>query len=410
MPQHGGRGSGSIVIQLRSSLSRSCTNGLANSRTVASSRYRHRTRSRILTVGCGLGESRGMHERFTTFMNGISASLGIRRSIAATSPELRGTSVIVHLMGVALAIVVMLALMEPEHATGLNLFSSFVFFSLHLFPATVAAWFLSGWLFNARVSRRVPPWVLLVIAGAITGLLLAPISVTLELLFGVIDLSDANEKPVPMTLSDWPAELGYELQEVPFATAIAWPVMNALVIWPSDGSRVQDWRSAEVTSAHLEKTRSLPGNIDGSELTPAAAPSDPLCDPLLDQPQPELSQPLAEPSYFLDRLPRHLGRDIVYLEAQEHYLRVVTSRAEHLLLQGLTHAIAELESSGFEGIQIHRSVWVSWKHVEHVDARMNSLSVKLSNGSTVKLGRRRAKDVLAAWRKRQKAGDSDSSA
>jgi hypothetical protein len=335
-------------------------------------------------------------------MDDIGASLGMRWSVAATSPELRGTSVFEHLMGVALVIVVMLALNKPAHATGLNLLSSLLFFSLHLFPATAAAWFLSGWLFNSRASHRVPPWLLLVIAGAITGLLLAPISVTLELLFGVLDVSEPNAKLGSMTLSNWLAELGDEFTEVPWTTAIAWPVMNALVIWRVGGSTARDGRSADTTPAHLAKTRSLPGNIDGSE--PTAAPAQ--FEPLSDQRNPELAQ--SQPgTYFLDRLPRHLGRDIVYLEAQEHYLRVVTSRAEHLLLQGLTHAVAELERCGIEGIQIHRSVWVAWKHVEDVDARMNSLSVKLSNGNSVKLGRRRAKDVLAAWRSRQEAEDDD---
>jgi hypothetical protein len=347
-----------------------------------------------------------MHERFSTFMNGIGASLGIRRSLTATSPELRGTSVFEHLMGVALVIVVMLALNEPAHAAGLNLLSSLLFFSLHLFPATVAAWFLSGWLFNSQVSHRVPPWLLLVIAGAITGLLLAPISVTLELLFGVLDLSEPNAKLGSMTLSNWLAELGDEFTEVPWTTAIAWPVMNALVIWRVGGSSARDWQSADSTPAQLLAPRPLPGNIDGNETTGAPAPTEPLFKPFLDQRQPNLSGPQPE-TYFLDKLPRHLGRDIVYLEAQEHYLRVVTSRAEHLLLQGLTHAVAELERSGIEGIQIHRSVWVAWKHVVHVDARMNSLSVKLSNGNSVKLGRRRAKDVLAAWRSRQETGDGD---
>jgi hypothetical protein len=341
-------------------------------------------------------------------MNGIGASLGIRRSMTAASPELRGTSVFEHLMGVALVSVVMLALMEPASAMGLNLLSSLLFFSLHLFPATAAAWFLSGWLFNSRASHRVPPWVLLVTAGAITGLLLAPISVTLELLFGVLDMSEPNAKPVPMTLAEWPAEFREALPGVTLTSALAWPAMNALVIWPSGGSRVvQDWQSAEISAAHLAKTRSRRGILVGNE--PTAARPNPLSKPLLDHPEPEVLQPPSgnEHSYFLDRLPRHLGRDIVYLEAQEHYLRVVTSRAEHLLLQGLTHAVAELERSGIEGIQVHRSVWVAWKHVEDVDARLNSLSVRLSSGTRVKLGRRRAKDVLAAWQQRQEANDKD---
>jgi hypothetical protein len=39
---------------------------------------------------------------------------------------------------------------------------------------------------------------------------------------------------------------------------------------------------------------------------------------------------------------------------------------------------------------------------------LNSLSVKLSSGTSVKLGRRRAKDVLAAWQQRQNADDKKS--
>jgi hypothetical protein len=334
--------------------------------------------------------------------------VGIRRS-ASASAELRGTSVLEHLMGVALVIVVMLALNEPSSATGLSLFSSFVFYSLHLFPATLAAWLLSGWLFNLSVSRNVPSWLLLVIAGTITGLFLAPISLTLEVLFGVIDVSDQKPAPMPLTFADWPSELGEELVALPFTTAIAWPVMNALVIWPSGGSRVRDGRSAETAGELLSAPRSPQGRLDGDE--PAAAPSEPSSRPLLNELGRELSRPppASEPSYFLDRLPRHLGRDIIYLESQEHYLRVVTSRGEHLLLQGLTHAVAELERSGIEGIQIHRSVWVAWKHVEDIDARLNVLSVKLSDATSVKLGRRRAKEVLAAWRQRQEADDEDSS-
>jgi len=42
MPQDGGVARGRSLFSLRSSLSRWCTNGLENSRMVASSRYCHR--------------------------------------------------------------------------------------------------------------------------------------------------------------------------------------------------------------------------------------------------------------------------------------------------------------------------------------------------------------------------------
>ena len=69
---------------------------------------------------------------------------------------------------------------------------------------------------------------------------------------------------------------------------------------------------------------------------------------------------------FLDRLPPRLrGAAIHAVEAQDHYLRLHTSRGQDLILMRLSDAVAELE--GIEGAQTHRSWWVAKGAVE--DAR-----------------------------------------
>ncbi|MFM7507076.1 MAG: LytTR family DNA-binding domain-containing protein [Rubrivivax sp.] len=107
----------------------------------------------------------------------------------------------------------------------------------------------------------------------------------------------------------------------------------------------------------------------------------------------DLTGPLA----LLDRLPARLGRDVVRLEAQQHYLRVVTTRGEHLLLHGMASAVAEMARRGTAGMLIHRSFWVAWGHVERLDLRPGSPAAVLRDGTRLPIGRRRIRDVAGAW-------------
>jgi LytTr DNA-binding domain len=338
-----------------------------------------------------------MNEWFARFMNGNGTLFNSRWMAVASRPELRATSAFGLLMWAAGLLAVMLALMEPASSVGLNLLSGGLFWALHLIPATMTAWFISGWLFNQRAVRCVSPWVLLMIAGAVTGLLLAPLSVTLELLFGVLDASDPRSKPLSFTYTDWLHELKEELRSVPPTTAIVWPAMNAFVVWRIGGLRdaaPANWTNDIPLSDSLS-VQQIEVLSAGSEMAEGAKPDQSLSRLALKQSKSQIGT-----SGFLDRLPTRLGRDIVYIEAQEHYLRVVTGRGEDLLLQGFSHAVAELQQRGFDGFQIHRSVWVVWKHVLEVETGAGATSLVLSTGDRLKVGRRRVKLVLAAWHQR----------
>lgn len=71
----------------------------------------------------------------------------------------------------------------------------------------------------------------------------------------------------------------------------------------------------------------------------------------------------APPSRFADRLPPKLrGAEIYAVQAEDHYLRLHTSKGSDLILMRLSDAIAELE--GVEGAQTHRSWWVARSAVQ----------------------------------------------
>lgn len=98
------------------------------------------------------------------------------------------------------------------------------------------------------------------------------------------------------------------------------------------------------------------------------------------------SKPESTPdSPFFKRLPEALGRDIISLRAQDHYVEVTTIRGRELVLIRLSDAIAELGDD--IGIQTHRSWWVVKQHVVE-QKRINSKPhLVLSNGIEVPISR-----------------------
>jgi hypothetical protein len=87
---------------------------------------------------------------------------------------------------------------------------------------------------------------------------------------------------------------------------------------------------------------------------------------------------------FLDRLPPRLGRDLICLKMEDHYVRAHTTRGSDLILTPLKDAVAEL---GDEGLQVHRSWWVARRAVSEPIARGRNLYLRLSNGLEVPVSR-----------------------
>jgi hypothetical protein len=81
---------------------------------------------------------------------------------------------------------------------------------------------------------------------------------------------------------------------------------------------------------------------------------------------------------LLDRVPPPLGREILALQAEDHYVRVHTAKGSTLLLMRFADAVAELD--GLEGLRVHRSWWVARAAVAAVKPEGRRLALTLTNG------------------------------
>gem|GEM_PF-1927804 len=102
-------------------------------------------------------------------------------------------------------------------------------------------------------------------------------------------------------------------------------------------------------------------------------------------PVPSSAVPRAERPMTLPRFAEGLGlgdvRDILFLQAEEHYLRVGGPRRSHLVRYRMRDAVAELPPE--LGLRVHRSYWVARHAVRRVEPAGKSLVLTLEDGTRV---------------------------
>lgn len=105
------------------------------------------------------------------------------------------------------------------------------------------------------------------------------------------------------------------------------------------------------------------------------------------------SDPPAAETPFLDRLPPHLGRDLLALEMEDHYVRAHTPHGSALILLRLRDAVAEL--AALEGAQVHRSWWVARGAVERTLRDGRNVRLALRGGLVAPVARNAVADLKA---------------
>ena len=98
---------------------------------------------------------------------------------------------------------------------------------------------------------------------------------------------------------------------------------------------------------------------------------------------------------FFEKIPLRLGRDLVHLKMQDHYLEVVTDAGQCLVLMRMSDAVAALPEQ--LGGQVHRSHWIAWGHVDKAINRAGRKFLLLKNGIEVPVSRRFQKVVRARF-------------
>lgn len=97
---------------------------------------------------------------------------------------------------------------------------------------------------------------------------------------------------------------------------------------------------------------------------------------------------------FVDRLPPHLGTELIALEMEDHYVRAHTAKGSALILLRMRDAVAELAT--IPGAQVHRSWWVARAAVASADHQGRNIRLCLTNGLVVPVARNSVAPLAAA--------------
>lgn len=136
---------------------------------------------------------------------------------------------------------------------------------------------------------------------------------------------------------------------------------------------------------HVHTKADGPG-VTGIDPALARRGPSPVLDPAAQgQPRPQPVEPPPLPSAIAERLSRHAGCGLLALQAQDHYVRVVTTHGSELILYRFSDAVRELAPE--HGLRVHRSFWVARCAMQRLLHRAGRHYLVLGNGERVPVSR-----------------------
>ena len=88
---------------------------------------------------------------------------------------------------------------------------------------------------------------------------------------------------------------------------------------------------------------------------------------------------------YFDTLEPRLKGNLCCMEAQEHYIQIISSEESRMVLHRFSDAVRSIPT--FLGMQVHRSHWVAHSAVQEVMVEGQSMRLKLSCGKLVPVSR-----------------------
>ena len=103
---------------------------------------------------------------------------------------------------------------------------------------------------------------------------------------------------------------------------------------------------------------------------------------------------------LFDKVPPALGREIISLEAQDHYIEVTTTQGKALVLMRLSDA--ERDLAALRGQRVHRSWWLNLDYVDRLErGATGGVTVITADGRAVPVSRAQQAQLRSALSDRQ---------
>jgi hypothetical protein len=273
------------------------------------------------------------------------------------------------LWAAGLGLVTLFTLLDPGPSRSLGLLERLLFWLYHVGGLILVMQSSQSFLSRISPSRHLNPWIQIVIAGLIGAAIFAPIGAWLDGFFGLSEVKEDVNQP-------WPYQVFDDFTAIAPAAVFCWVGLNAA-------------RNLRLPAPNEASPRPPPAPQELNEASdPAPVPLD------VQPPGQALGTDEAGPPFW-SRVPRALGRDLVALTAELHYLRVETANGNALILYPFGQAVAELAASMSDGSQIHRSHWVAHSHVATIQRDRGRVFCLLNSGTRLPVGRRRQAAILA---------------
>ncbi len=263
--------------------------------------------------------------------------------------------------GMVILILVFTAL-DPSASEGLGILDRALFWTAHIGSGLLILILCQSALSRTRLFENQPIWVRVVMAGALGALVFTPAALALDQIF-----PDFDPDPEEGTLG----LLGMMVGEF----------SNFLVPFTGSWLLLNTPKLMEATQAQL------PAGDGEVEIAQEASDTPSSLSPVRDD-------------TFLSRIPARLGREIVALSAELHYLRVHTALGEALILYSFGQAVADMENIATAGMRVHRSHWVALDHVAALEKQGERLVCVLPGSLRFPVSRPYRSALRAALRTR----------
>ncbi|MFO0394397.1 MAG: LytTR family DNA-binding domain-containing protein [Lysobacteraceae bacterium] len=274
---------------------------------------------------------------------------------------------------VVIALALLFAQLEPEPTRTLPWFAAWAVWIVHigvgLALAIVATHATARW----SILSAAPAWSRLLVGGLLGSLAFAPLALGFERLFPM-----PVESPPDDVLDQW-AEAGgglalvAEWLQLAPSYLVSWALLNLVSLAPTV---IREPSAAPAGGASIPPEVEESDGIDAGIVDAAIEPA---------HDTPELAA-----SPFFERLPTAIGRDLVRIDADLHYLQVRTALGRATVLGSLAEVEAALPEAG---LRVHRSHWIAFAHLRRVSKSAKGWACELRGGERVPISRRRLAEV-----------------
>jgi hypothetical protein len=236
----------------------------------------------------------------------------------------------------------------PSAAEGLGTLNAMAFWASHVGPALGLLALTQTSLSRLRTIASLPGLAQVLLTAMVASLLFTPVALAVDLLFDAEPSRDDEGDPLVLV-----AVLEFAQFAVPIA--LTWTLINA----PS-------LMRIETATSDLAPQDDAPVEVEARSAQ----------------------------AEFWSRIPRRLGRDIIAMSAELHYLRVYTTLGNTLILYPFGRATDALVD--MRGMQVHRSHWVALDRVDEVTTQDGRTFCHVAGGPVLPVSRSHRSALRAA--------------